>query len=326
MSETGGWVFLSHSHLDIDIVRQIRNKLEKMGFNPLTFYLKCLNDDDEIEELIKREIREREWFIFVNSRNARNSRWVETERDYIEEIGGKNVCVINTNSAETEIDQILNHLADHMLINIVYSENDHLYAEQAEQILLLHDFSVRRIGLNVPLQDPSQIREIMENGNGFFMFILTEQNIPSLSCLAELDAISLQDRHVILAMEEEMDCLSTGMAIFQLAGSFVVKEMDADQKERFYKAIRSLIKWNYHDFTTSDGFLSARIIHYPEIEAINDYAFSDCSALEEVYIPDSVVYISVKAFEGKEGVLVHCSEGSHAEHFCRIHHFRYTLQ
>ena len=28
MNKDGGWIFISHSHLDIDIVRKIRNKLE----------------------------------------------------------------------------------------------------------------------------------------------------------------------------------------------------------------------------------------------------------------------------------------------------------
>lgn len=59
MNKDGGWIFISHSHLDIDIVRKIRNKLEDRGFEPLMFFLKCLNDDNEIESLIKREINER---------------------------------------------------------------------------------------------------------------------------------------------------------------------------------------------------------------------------------------------------------------------------
>mgnify|MGYP000774152934 FL=1 len=74
MNKDGGWIFISHSHLDIDIVRRIRNKLEDRGFEPLMFFLKCLNDDNEIESLIKREINEREWFIYVESDNAANSR------------------------------------------------------------------------------------------------------------------------------------------------------------------------------------------------------------------------------------------------------------
>ena len=79
-----GWIFISHSHQDVDLVRWIRNHFEKLGFEPLMFYLKCLSDKDEIESLIKREIDEREWFIYADSPSARESKWVKTEREYIE--------------------------------------------------------------------------------------------------------------------------------------------------------------------------------------------------------------------------------------------------
>ena len=72
----GGYIFLSHSREDIEKVREIRNSLEEEGFEPLCFYLKCLTDDSEIEDLIKREIDAREWFVFANSENSRKSRWV----------------------------------------------------------------------------------------------------------------------------------------------------------------------------------------------------------------------------------------------------------
>jgi len=41
----GGYVFISHSHQDIEKVRKIRNEMEDQGFEPLCFYLKCLTDD-----------------------------------------------------------------------------------------------------------------------------------------------------------------------------------------------------------------------------------------------------------------------------------------
>ena len=102
MNKDGGWIFISHSHLDIDIVRKIRNKLEDRGFEPLMFFLKCLNDDNEIESLIKREINEREWFIYVESENAAKSRWVQSERAYISQLSGKKVFTINVNDDITE--------------------------------------------------------------------------------------------------------------------------------------------------------------------------------------------------------------------------------
>ncbi len=58
MSE-GSWIFLSHSHNDFEKVREVRNILEVQGHNPLMFFLKCLNNDDEIDDLITREIEAR---------------------------------------------------------------------------------------------------------------------------------------------------------------------------------------------------------------------------------------------------------------------------
>ena len=70
------WVFLSHSNKDYEKVIKVRDLLEKNSFRPLMFFLKCLNDDDEIDDLIKREIDSRGRFILCDSENARNSEWV----------------------------------------------------------------------------------------------------------------------------------------------------------------------------------------------------------------------------------------------------------
>jgi hypothetical protein len=45
-AKSGAWIFVSHSHRDLEKVREIRNELERRGHNPLLFFLKCLSDDD----------------------------------------------------------------------------------------------------------------------------------------------------------------------------------------------------------------------------------------------------------------------------------------
>lgn len=37
--DTGAWIFVSHSHHDLEKVRQVRNELEQRGHNPLLFFL-----------------------------------------------------------------------------------------------------------------------------------------------------------------------------------------------------------------------------------------------------------------------------------------------
>lgn len=77
------WVFLSHSHEDYEKVRKIRDLLEDIHMHPLMFFLKCLNDHDEIDSLIKREVDCRTRFILCDSENARKSKWVKDEVEYI---------------------------------------------------------------------------------------------------------------------------------------------------------------------------------------------------------------------------------------------------
>ena len=80
-----GWVFLSHSSLDIEKVKIIRNYLESYSFNSIMFFLKCFEDGQdhkkEIEKLIKCEIKTRNVFIFCKSDNSKRSKWVQWEKE-----------------------------------------------------------------------------------------------------------------------------------------------------------------------------------------------------------------------------------------------------
>ena len=80
------WVFLSHSNKDYELVRKVRNMLEEHGKRPLMFFLKCLDDDDEVFELIKREIDARSRFVLCKSRNTEDPNgWVQKEFRYVKE-------------------------------------------------------------------------------------------------------------------------------------------------------------------------------------------------------------------------------------------------
>ncbi len=116
----GGYIFLSHSHADIERVRVIRNALEEKGFEPLCFYLKCLDDDSEIEDLIKREIDAREWFIFVDSENSRKSKWVTLEREYIKKTDKRKIIPIDIND-EKSIIEAIEKILHNLRVYISYS-------------------------------------------------------------------------------------------------------------------------------------------------------------------------------------------------------------
>ena len=85
------YIFLSHSQNDIKKVRRIRDYLEKHSFEPIVFNLKCLTDSDELTGLVKREIEARKWFLYLNSRNARNSARVQGEVSYAGSIQNKHI-------------------------------------------------------------------------------------------------------------------------------------------------------------------------------------------------------------------------------------------
>ena len=100
------YFFISHSHLDIEKVRIIRNIIEETFFyEPILFFLKCLSDENEINALLQREIDERIWFVYCKSENAEKSKYVQRERSYIDRLmkSGKYKRLVNIELDEFEI-------------------------------------------------------------------------------------------------------------------------------------------------------------------------------------------------------------------------------
>ena len=145
----GGYIFLSHSHEDIVKVREIRNRLEMDGFEPLCFYLKCLDDDSEIEDLIKREIDAREWFVFVNSENSRKSRWVTLEREYIAKTNSKKVITVDLNDDQSVTDAI-HKIAHNLRVFMSYSHRDEALAKRIKRSLKDKDYLVFTAQEDIP--------------------------------------------------------------------------------------------------------------------------------------------------------------------------------
>ncbi len=137
----GGYFFLSHSHKDIQQVRQIRNQLEDDGFEPLCFYLKCLSDDSEIEDLIKREIDAREWFVFLDSENARKSKWVTLEREYITTRSSKKVIRVNLHDTQA-VAKLLDRICHNLRVFLTSLPDADRLAERIKEQLAAKDYLV----------------------------------------------------------------------------------------------------------------------------------------------------------------------------------------
>lgn len=136
----GGFMFLSHAHEDILKVRLIRNELEENGFEPLCFYLKCLDQDSEIFGLIKREIEAREWFIYLKSDNSENSKWVKKEVEYAKNIG-KDIIEIELNR-DKSMEEISNQIMRSTTVYLSYSLKDTAIADNICKYMLSKDLKV----------------------------------------------------------------------------------------------------------------------------------------------------------------------------------------
>ena len=136
------WVFLSHSNKDYEKVIKVRDLLEENSFRPLMFFLKCLNDDDEIDDLIKREIDSRGRFILCDSENARNSEWVQREVEYIK----SKRRVYQTIDIEAPVDKIAEDVLNFKKKSTVYvshaNKDYYLYLQLASMLRSDWDFAV----------------------------------------------------------------------------------------------------------------------------------------------------------------------------------------
>lgn len=185
----GGFIFLSHSHDDIEKVRKIRNKLEEDGFEPLCFYLKCLSDDNEIEDLIKREIDAREWFVFLNSENSQKSRWVTLEREYINKTNKKKILTIDLDNPKSIAD-VIDKISQNLRIHISYSPKDMTLASRIYNKLTEKDYLVFFPPFDIPVRSDwaSTITKSIDNASadGAILVLITPQSIDSIALAREL--------------------------------------------------------------------------------------------------------------------------------------------
>lgn len=188
----GGWVFLSHSHQDVVKVRKLRNHLESLGFEPLMFYLKCLTDKDEITDLIKREIDERDWFIYADSPNARASEWVRTELEHIgKSADKKNVFTIDLAEEITVQLAQIEHITRQMKVYISYAHKDRELQRRIKQKLLDKDMQVLTDEDTIAPGNNwfEQVSDAINASakDGFVLLLLTRNSINSMAVRQEIE-------------------------------------------------------------------------------------------------------------------------------------------
>lgn len=135
------WVFVSHSNKDFEAVRKVRNLLEEWRFRPLLFFLKCLDQDKEVSDLIKREIECRTRFLLCESENTNNNNgWVQKEVAYIKSLD-RRCDVINLNDPE-DIYQSLDLFRRNSTIFLSHCKSDNGLANRLAERLAKYDFDI----------------------------------------------------------------------------------------------------------------------------------------------------------------------------------------
>ena len=173
------WVFLSHSNKDYELVREVRNKMEEQGMRPLMFFLKCLDDEPEIFDLLKREIDVRPRFILCDSENAQASEWVRKEVEYIKS-KNRQYITIDLRNPETFTEKVL-EMKRRAQVYVAYSRKDENIAAALMSALHKRGFVVcSGEDLETNNYTHSSLQERLENfivdicQKGYFVPILTE--------------------------------------------------------------------------------------------------------------------------------------------------------
>ena len=176
------WVFLSHSHEDYEKVRKVRDMLEDQHMRPLMFFLKCLNDHDEIDSLIKREIDCRTRFILCDSENARKSDWVKEEVKYIKDQDR----IYETINVDWPIEKIKNKLSEFKrkaTLFISYNRENQKLARTIYERLSKFDFQIF-VDMDLLRPGDDYLKTIISSldsaaANGFIIALMNDRVLAS---------------------------------------------------------------------------------------------------------------------------------------------------
>lgn len=192
------WVFLSHSNEDYEKVRIVRNYLEEKQFRPIMFYLKCLNDEEEVDDLIKREIDSRNRFVLCDSKNAKKSKWVKTEVDYIKS-KERMYQVIDLEKSIESIKMQIDTFIFRSSVFVSYSHNDERLAKSIIKELKKHDFRILYSEKN--LLTSGSLTESLTNNieeaskKGYVLILLSKYSVKNQFVLCETQyALNLSKR------------------------------------------------------------------------------------------------------------------------------------
>jgi hypothetical protein len=188
----GAWIFISHSHKDITGVRAIRDELECMGHQPLLFFLKCINDHDELDGLIKREIDARNFFLLCDSEASRSSNWVQREVAYIKSLPNRVVHTVDLGADSSVQVHAIRELSRQATVFMSYARSDWPLVAPIHDALVAAEY---RVWQDLPsVESGETVQDQILDGlrkashNGFVLLFLTNNSLASPWCREEMVA------------------------------------------------------------------------------------------------------------------------------------------
>ena len=250
-------VFLSHSSKDIEKVRKIRNILESLEYEPLLFYLKCLDDDNKtLEEFIEKEIEARNCFIYCKSENSEKSIWVQKELEYIRNFDSKRLFTINIDKPlQQTLVQLLQSITgiikkNRVFIACSHADPDKTFGDLIENILYQNGYDVIRFK-TLDTREYTIHKEYL-NEVGIFVPIISYRFLASMYCKSELEtALFLAENqrkdNIIFPIYYGVDellakrLLPTSLSSFE---GIVVNKSDSLSDEELNILLKALNNWN----------------------------------------------------------------------------------
>ena len=202
------WIFVSHSTRDLNKVRKVRNAIEFSGGEPILFFLKCLSDHDEIDNLVKREIEARNFFLLCDSHNAKSSKWVQDEIAHVKSLKERKIEIINLDANWKSQINGIRAIIRHATVFLSYAHKDNEVILPIREALIANDFSIwdpmhnLRAGANFARQISSAIEDA--GTFGFVIHFLSRNSLKSAWVASEIDIalrVGVGDRYIPILLE-----------------------------------------------------------------------------------------------------------------------------
>ncbi len=308
------WIFLSHSSEDFDKVRLIRNYLEEKSFRPLMFYLKCLDSEEEIYNLIKREIDARTRFILCDSKNAQASVWVKKEMDYIRlQDPPRSYCKIDLTESEDSIHMHLDSYINQTNIYLSYSRADFQLAKLVYDRLSKYELNTMAdFAMQIPSEDyVSTISRGVKHAslNGFFVCLFSNLTASSQWQKKELVLAQENGANIILfPINKTANILASNDPT--LLGFHPIKLLGQNDKEKADEITNCILEKSYGLFellTYAENFRNGRlgITDVEEADKLVDYVINKA---EESPNPHALSFIGRIYEYGKGGIPVNLNK------------------